>query len=431
MSSRKVEDAHVRMLAQLLVQSGLDCVKTPPASTESSSMTEEFEEHADALEEAQLVPEGEEVEEEQVPIIVEELQEEMPEIFPTPSLRRLIPDKTRKLEEQNRIHVLPDEFKTDIDPSAIPKISKTAPKKYIDMLADIVGCKEYKSSLAEFWFLDTLANLLRRAQEDKLDRPIQAVLILWFCEWIKEIQNFDAADRERMMKRFQDNMLCTARFIGEQEHIPTPAQAGVYYKAPEETSAMRSTGIMAGVQDTKTTATATAVESKHLVTFVGTAYECVLRDLTKIIHYIFDLFSTDYQYELVRSVFAYPPDYLLIDTPYQIQNPKRLYAPLKVKPKKEKSPKRDLKSAKGKKKEVDTEEYLALLELMQRDEREQEERELHDMESWNRRAHILPLQAVATSQLFDRIWPPPPPEPVPEPESEPKPKKGKNLSSKK
>lgn len=100
----------------------------------------------------------------------EEILEELPEIFPTPSLRHILPDRIRKIEEHNRIHVLPDEFKTDIDPAAIPKIAFTAPQKYIDILAEIVGCKKYKSSLAEFWFLDTLANLLRRAQEDELDR---------------------------------------------------------------------------------------------------------------------------------------------------------------------------------------------------------------------------------------------------------------------
>lgn len=94
----------------------------------------------------------------------------MPEIFPSPSLRHVLPDRIRKIEEHNRIHVLPEEFRTDIDPNAIPKISVTAPKKYIDILAEIVGCTKYKSSLAEYWFLDTLANLLRRAQEDDLSR---------------------------------------------------------------------------------------------------------------------------------------------------------------------------------------------------------------------------------------------------------------------
>lgn len=43
-----------------------------------------------------------------------------------------------------------------------------------------------------------------------------------------------------------------------------------------------------------------------------------------------------------------------------MQNPKRLFVPLKFKPKKEK-PKKEVKPQKGKKKEVDTEEYLELL----------------------------------------------------------------------
>lgn len=96
--------------------------------------------------------------------------EELQVVFPTPSLRKVLPERIRKIEELNRLHVLPDEFKTDIDPEAIPRINYTAQQKYIDILADLVGCTEYKTSLPEFWFLDTLANLLRRAQEDELDR---------------------------------------------------------------------------------------------------------------------------------------------------------------------------------------------------------------------------------------------------------------------
>lgn len=61
-------------------------------------------------------------------------------------------------------------FRTDIDPALIPKIAITAQQKYIELLAEMVGCTKYKSSLAEFWFLDTMANLLRRAQEDELNR---------------------------------------------------------------------------------------------------------------------------------------------------------------------------------------------------------------------------------------------------------------------
>lgn len=75
-------------------------------------------------------------------------------------------------------------------------------------------------------------------------------------------------------------------------------------------------------------------------------------------------FSTDYQFDLVRSIFTYTPDYQLIDAPFQLQNPKRLYAPLKFKPKKEKPVKKDPKAVKGKKKDVDTEEFLALMEVI-------------------------------------------------------------------
>lgn len=123
------------------------------------------EEAVDVTTEA-LIPD----EEEDRTLISETLYEDEPAVFPTPSLRRLLPDKARKIEEANRIHVLPEYFKTDIDPQAIPKINHTPQQKYIEILGDLVGCKEYKRSLAEFWFLDTLANLLRKAQIDKMER---------------------------------------------------------------------------------------------------------------------------------------------------------------------------------------------------------------------------------------------------------------------
>ncbi|KAM3959831.1 uncharacterized protein ACR2FA_006115 [Aphomia sociella] len=415
MTSRKIEDTHLASLNKLLSDSGLECIRSPPESLESFTSSGENEEQGSSEEYEEVILE--EIVEEEQPQVIEEVQEEELEVFPTPSLRRQIPDKIRKIEEQNRIHVLPEVFKTYIDPAAIPKIAYTAQQKYIDILAEIVGCTKYKSSLAEFWFLDTLANLLRRAQDDELDRPTQAVLILWFCEWMKEMQHFDAADRQRMLRRFQDNMLSAARYIAEEDHLPTPTEAGVYYQAQDDQFEGRDL-------------THVPQESKHLVTFEGAAYQCSLRDLTKIIHYIFDLFSTDYQYNLVRSIFAFPPEYVLIDVPYQIQNSKRLYAPLKVKPKKEKSPKKDVKQvAKGRKKEADTEEYLALMELKAKEERELEDQEEKDREYWNRRSHILPLNFAADDGFFDKYWPPPALEAVLEPEPEPK-GKGKGKGKK-
>ncbi|KAG6464487.1 hypothetical protein O3G_MSEX014548 [Manduca sexta] len=209
-------------------------------------------------------------------------------------------------------------------------------------------------------------------------------------------------------------MLSAAIFVAENDRLPSPDEAGVYYKAQETDD-----------QGSRPAAT----ESKHVVTFEGAAYECCLRDLTRIIHYIFDLFSTDYQYNLVRSVFTFTPEYTLIDAPYQIQNPKRLYAPLKAKPKKEKSPKKESKPpVKGKKKEVDTEEFLALMELKAKEERELEELEEKEREEWNRRNQILPLVFAADDAFFDKYWPPPPPEPEPEPEPD---TKGKGKGKKK
>ncbi|XP_021208173.1 uncharacterized protein LOC101736906 isoform X1 [Bombyx mori] len=396
MSSRRIEVLHEAALSQLLSDSGLECIKPDIASSESSSSHEDSEE--------QGLPEQHE---ETTPVSVQEnestatapsvAEEETPRIFPSPSLRRILPDSTRLIEEQNRIHVLPKEFKSSVDPESIPRISRTSPQKYIDALADIVGCTEYKTSLAEYWFLDTLACLLRRAQADLMDRPTQAVLILWFCEWMREMQRFDAADRQRMMKRFEDNMLSAARFVADKNFLPTPAQAGVHFEEVEVDSQLVA-----------------ATESKHAVTFEGAAYECSLRDLTKITHYIYDLFGTDYQYELIRSIFTFTPDYIQTDSPYPIRNPKRLYAPIKQKSKKDKSPKRDAKSAgKGKKRDVDTEEYLALMMLKAKEEKELEEQEELDREAWNRKSHILPLLYAADDGFFDKYWPPPPPEPEP------------------
>ncbi|KAJ0170736.1 hypothetical protein K1T71_013508 [Dendrolimus kikuchii] len=406
MTSRRIEEDHVEQLRKLLSDAGLICVRSPPLTPESSTSTGESEEQRPCEEEQPSSPE-QRSEPEEEPELPEVTPEEETYIFPTPSLRRILPDNVRKIQEYNH-------------PALIPKIALTAQQNYIDILAELVGCKTYRSSLAEFWFLDTLANLLKRAQEDELDRPTQAVLILWFCEWIKEIQNFDAADRKRMLKRFQDNMLSAAKFIAQREHIPTPAETGVHYKAVDDDTD--------GIEPTPKSQ-AQQTESKHVVTYEGFAYECSLRDLTKIIHYIYDLFSSEYQYDLVRSVFTFTPEYTLIDAPYQLQTPKRIYAPLK--PKKEKPPKKDAKvSAKGKtKKEVDTEEFLALMELKARERKELEEQEDKDRERWNRRSHILPLHFAADDAFFDKYWPPPPPEPEPAPQPEPR-GKGKGKGKK-
>ncbi|XP_049705198.2 uncharacterized protein LOC110377070 [Helicoverpa armigera] len=414
MTSRKIEDVHRELLNKLLSDSGLVCFRSPTESPDTFTSSGSAEEQGPPEEEEETVPEVV-LEEEPKVVIEEESLESLPEIFPTPSLRFVLPDKVRKIEKQNRIHVLPKEFNTSIDPLTIPKINTTPQQKYIEILAEIVGCKRYKSSLAEFWFLDTMANLLRRAQEDELDRPTQAILMLWFCEWMKEMEYFDAADRQRMMKRFQDNMLAAARYIAETGFLPDPSTAGVHYKAMEQAE-MDS---MSSKQEL----------SKQGVHFGHASYECCLRDLTKIIHYIFDLFSTDYQYNLVRSVFTFTPEYALLDAPYQMQNPKKIYAVAKAKPaKKEKSPKKDKAQAKVKKKDVETEEYLALMELKAKEERFLEEKEEREQEEWNRKSHILPLTFAATDEFFNKYWPPPPPEPEPEPSVEVakgKPKKGK------
>lgn len=70
-------------------------------------------------------------------------------------------------------------------------------------------------------------------------------------------------------------MLSAARFIAEEQRLPNPEEAGVRYKALDEVEAKK-------METPKE-------DSKHLVTFKTTAYECALRDLLKIMHYIFDL----------------------------------------------------------------------------------------------------------------------------------------------
>lgn len=68
-------------------------------------------------------------------------------------------------------------------------------------------------------------------------------------------------------------MLSAARFVAEQSYIPTPKEAGVFYES----------------SDLAEHSARTAPETKRLVTFEGASYECSLRDLAYIIHYIFDL----------------------------------------------------------------------------------------------------------------------------------------------
>lgn len=75
---------------------------------------------------------------------------------------------------------------------------------------------------------------------------------------------------------FQDNMLAAAKILATEDRLPAPSEAGVYYKAVDEPD------------DPEHTKSSTHT-IKHLVNFEGAVYECCLRDLIKIIHYIFDL----------------------------------------------------------------------------------------------------------------------------------------------
>lgn len=72
-------------------------------------------------------------------------------------------------------------------------------------------------------------------------------------------------------------MLAAARYVATEQYIPTPDEAGVFYKSLEETTI------------STVTSKAPISISEPTVTFEGMAFECAMRDLTKIIHYIFDL----------------------------------------------------------------------------------------------------------------------------------------------
>lgn len=75
-------------------------------------------------------------------------------------------------------------------------------------------------------------------------------------------------------------MLTAAKFIAEEMHIPSPGDVGVFYKALEE----MSESFM--VQTRLTASTAQGIT--HVI-FEKPAFECAMRDLVKITHYIFDL----------------------------------------------------------------------------------------------------------------------------------------------
>ncbi|CAG4967213.1 unnamed protein product [Parnassius apollo] len=207
-------------------------------------------------------------------------------------------------------------------------------------------------------------------------------------------------------------MLSAARYVAKENKLPTPVDVGVTYKSEDVDDVSRPPPLL--------------MESKQIVTFEGTGFECSLHDLTKMIHYIYDLFSTDYQYDLIRSVFTSTPEYQLIDTPHQIRHPKRLYTQLKVKPKD--VSKKQQKTSRGKNKEVETKEYLHLLQLQSDLEREIEEQEEKEREEWNRRNHVLPLAFAVKEEFFDKYWPPPTSETVPESEPE---ARGKGKTKKK
>ncbi|KAJ2941574.1 hypothetical protein O0L34_g14627 [Tuta absoluta] len=418
MSSRKAEDVHIELLNKLLSDSGYVCARSPHLSEESE---EEVGEEVEEEEEEEYVPE-EHFEVEHYPEVQEEeVAEEISEVFPSPSLRRLIPERTRRVEAFNRIKVLPEPFNTDINPLDIPKINYTAPKEYIYILAEMTGCKDYKKNYAEYWFLDTLANLLRRAQEDDLDKPTQAVLLLWFCEWIKEMQHFDAATRERMLRRWKEDMMAAAKVLAEDKILPNPKQAGVFYKiGPEIQNAPSSSKLSSS--PTKSNVAKGATTDVRTVQYKDFVFECALNDLTKIIHYIYDLFGTDFQYELVRSIFTFGPDYHHIQGPFQIELPKQLYSVKKEPkiPKAKTSPSKKGVSPKGRKKEPEAEEYLKLAQLIDLSRQQEWEEEVRDREEWNRRNSILPLNFSVTPEFFEQYWPtpveePPPPPPAPTP----------------
>ncbi|CAH2059150.1 unnamed protein product, partial [Iphiclides podalirius] len=208
-------------------------------------------------------------------------------------------------------------------------------------------------------------------------------------------------------------MTAAAGHVVKEGKLPTPSEIGVSHLAEVEVGVSLSPKV--------------PTDPKHLVSFEGTNFQCTLFDLTKIIHYIYDLFSTEFQYDLIRSVFTFAPEYQLIDVPHQVRQPKRMYAPLKARAK-DRAIKKEPKAVKGKRKEAETEEYLHLLRVQSELEREIEEEADRDREDWNRRSHLLPLAFAVSEEFIERYWPPPPVEVVPEPEPD---ARGKGKSKKK
>ncbi|GBP16885.1 hypothetical protein EVAR_101912_1 [Eumeta japonica] len=162
-----------------------------------------------------------------------------------------------------------------------------------------------------------------------------------------------------------------------------------------------------------------ASSSKLMVSLQGYSYECCLRDLTDIIHYIYDL--TDYQFELVRSVFTFTPDYTIIDAPYQINQPKRMYQP-KTNGKKDMAKNNGKNTGKkhskdnGKnnsKKEGSYNRIITsaseipghILEQQIQEQKELQEIEEREREVWLQKNSILPLSMAVDEEFFQKYFP--------------------------
>lgn len=104
-------------------------------------------------------------------------------------------------------------------------------------------------------------------------------------------------------------MLAAARFVGEESRLPTPLEAGVYHKALDEETIQNRKSVLKAHHF--------SMDSKMAVSFEGaTSYECLLKDLMKILHYIFDLLVNDLQIPSFTLWFYGNSKYLYLNRQY-------------------------------------------------------------------------------------------------------------------
>ncbi|KAG7297507.1 hypothetical protein JYU34_019518 [Plutella xylostella] len=343
MASKQVEDVHLEGLARVLADAELECHR----AREDSSVTEEDEEVLEEEQSLNLLEEQSQLPEQlsEEPKPSSSSSEEGPRVFPTPSLRRVLPEQERGLMMENTIHVLPEVFRTDI---AIPKIAHTPAQVYIDQLASLIGCSQHQHSLAEYWVLDTLAGLLRRAQTDGLEKrefstDYQYHLVRSIFTFPPDYTHIDAPYQIQVPKRL----------------YTTPKTGQDRGKSPRN----KSPKIEKKDKSPKTE----KKEKSHKTEKKDKSPKMEKKD----------------------------------------KSPK-----IEKKDKDSKKGKKEKKSMKDEKKIMKEEEplpqdYIDLMELKAKEQQEIEAQEAIERELWHRKRSILPLNYAVASDFLSKYWPPP------------------------